>query len=148
MSDLDAEHMHYPIMKAEYDELTAWARNAGYTDDEIRSLHHNASTMAAALGGSHYGYFHLIMRLNKPEAISNRPSYCCGKCPPTIGGGYDCTCKGNPRCTESTRLSIAWANFKDALLAPFEEIHHKIIMWNWKRKEYMRKSYPWKGQDD
>jgi hypothetical protein len=27
-----------------------------------------------------------------------RPDYCCGKCPPIVGGGFDCTCRGNPRC--------------------------------------------------
>lgn len=26
-----------------------------------------------------------------------RPDYCCGKCP-EIDGGYDCTCRDNPRC--------------------------------------------------
>lgn len=29
---------------------------------------------------------------------TERPSYCCGKCPPIAGGGYDCTCRGNPQC--------------------------------------------------
>ena len=29
----------------------------------------------------------------------DRPSVCCGVCPPIAGGGYDCTCEGNPRCT-------------------------------------------------
>lgn len=29
-----------------------------------------------------------------------RPEECCGVCPPTIDGGYDCTCKDNPRCQE------------------------------------------------
>lgn len=27
-----------------------------------------------------------------------RPDTCCGKCPPIVGGGYDCTCEGNPKC--------------------------------------------------
>ena len=27
-----------------------------------------------------------------------RPAICCGKCPPIVGGGYDCTCEGNPKC--------------------------------------------------
>ena len=27
-----------------------------------------------------------------------RPAGCCGTCPPTLGGGYDCTCADNPRC--------------------------------------------------
>lgn len=27
-----------------------------------------------------------------------RPDGCCGKCPPLIRGGYDCTCRGNERC--------------------------------------------------
>lgn len=27
-----------------------------------------------------------------------RPAVCCGTCPPIVGGGYDCTCEGNPRC--------------------------------------------------
>lgn len=30
-----------------------------------------------------------------------RPAECCGKCPPIAGGGYDCTCKGNPRCPKT-----------------------------------------------
>lgn len=30
--------------------------------------------------------------------MSERPSYCCGVCPPTARGGYDCTCRDNPRC--------------------------------------------------
>lgn len=29
----------------------------------------------------------------------HRPEHCCGKCPPIVGGGYDCTCEGNPNCT-------------------------------------------------
>jgi hypothetical protein len=28
----------------------------------------------------------------------DRPSECCGACPPIAGGGYDCTCSDNPRC--------------------------------------------------
>lgn len=28
----------------------------------------------------------------------DRPGECCGVCPPIVGGGYDCTCAGNPRC--------------------------------------------------
>jgi hypothetical protein len=27
-----------------------------------------------------------------------RPDECCGVCPGIVGGGYDCTCTGNPRC--------------------------------------------------
>ena len=30
-----------------------------------------------------------------------RPDECCGVCPPILGGGYDCTCKDNPRCTKN-----------------------------------------------
>lgn len=30
-----------------------------------------------------------------------RPDSCCGKCPPIVGGGYDCTCDGNPRCAKA-----------------------------------------------
>lgn len=33
-----------------------------------------------------------------------RPEGCCGACPPIVGGGYDCTCKGNPRC----RVRAKW----------------------------------------
>lgn len=32
-------------------------------------------------------------------AEPERPDTCCGKCPPVEGGGVDCTCEGNPRCT-------------------------------------------------
>ena len=34
-----------------------------------------------------------------------RPTYCCGKCPPIVGGGYDCTCLDNPRCKKGTQMS-------------------------------------------
>jgi len=30
--------------------------------------------------------------------VAERPIGCCGVCPPIVGGGYDCTCAGNPRC--------------------------------------------------
>ena len=30
--------------------------------------------------------------------VSARPSYCCGVCPEIVGGGYDCTCRGNRNC--------------------------------------------------
>lgn len=30
-----------------------------------------------------------------------RPATCCGKCPPIAGGGYDCTCEGNPRAEKA-----------------------------------------------
>lgn len=32
-----------------------------------------------------------------------RPAGCCGKCPPILAGGYDCTCEGNPRCVNTIR---------------------------------------------
>lgn len=45
-----------------------------------------------------------------------RPPECCGVCPPIVGGGYDCTCKGNPRCpgpkdhamTANTKADLPW----------------------------------------
>ncbi|MEN3123255.1 hypothetical protein [Janibacter sp. LM] len=38
--------------------------------------------------------------LDRADSIDRieRPATCCGKCPPIAGGGYDCTCEGNPRC--------------------------------------------------
>lgn len=38
--------------------------------------------------------------LNTPR--NPRPKECCGKCPETISGGYDCTCEDNPRCSKNT----------------------------------------------
>lgn len=45
------------------------------------------------------------LRLATPADIARvgieadpRPDSCCGKCPPIVGGGYDCTCEGNPKC--------------------------------------------------
>lgn len=35
-----------------------------------------------------------------------RPLECCGVCPPTSGGGYDCTCTNN-RCVELGALAKA-----------------------------------------
>lgn len=40
----------------------------------------------------------------KPET---RPAGCCGKCPPIAGGGYDCTCEDNPRCTAQPKPTAA-----------------------------------------
>lgn len=34
--------------------------------------------------------------------MTGRPVQCCGKCPPIWGGGYDCTCEGNPRCSRNS----------------------------------------------
>lgn len=34
--------------------------------------------------------------------MAERPTGCCGVCPPIVGGGYDCTCAGNPRCPKRT----------------------------------------------
>jgi hypothetical protein len=31
-----------------------------------------------------------------------RPLWCCGKCPETMSGRVDCTCKDNPRCDGPT----------------------------------------------
>lgn len=38
--------------------------------------------------------------------MTSRPTYCCGKCPEIARGGYDCTCRGNPRCEESGVLLV------------------------------------------
>lgn len=47
-----------------------------------------------------------IRRLMDPaersHTMSDRPPYCCGVCPPTARGGYDCTCRGNPSCPEAS----------------------------------------------
>lgn len=74
-----------------------------------------------------------------------RPKDCCGKCPPISGGGYDCTCEGNPRCVKPLDLDAVrdgwdaaneieqreWAlRYGDDLIAEVErlraEIHHRI----------------------
>lgn len=34
-----------------------------------------------------------------PDTGVPRPGTCCGACPPIAGGGWDCTCPGNPRCS-------------------------------------------------
>lgn len=38
--------------------------------------------------------------------MAKRPIGCCGVCPPIVGGGYDCTCAGNPRCPKRTPQRI------------------------------------------
>lgn len=43
--------------------------------------------------------------------VAERPARCCGVCPEIEGGGYDCTCAGNPRCPKSPpaiRHEAAW----------------------------------------
>lgn len=32
------------------------------------------------------------------DSTNPRPPECCGKCPPLVRGGYDCTCAGNVSC--------------------------------------------------
>jgi len=44
---------------------------------------------------------------NRAAARADRPAGCCGVCPPIAGGGYDCTCEGNPRCSETTTATTA-----------------------------------------
>ena len=36
-----------------------------------------------------------------------RPDLCCGVCPPTVSGGYDCTCMDNPRCPKHLEATIS-----------------------------------------
>lgn len=43
-----------------------------------------------------------IAAANVERIEDDRPDQCCGKCPPIVGGGYDCTCEGNPRCQKET----------------------------------------------
>ena len=43
------------------------------------------------------------MTINPPDDLRDpdptpRPDHCCGVCPPIKRGGYDCTCRDNPRC--------------------------------------------------
>lgn len=43
------------------------------------------------------------------DAEPVRPSGCCGKCPLTTSGTYDCTCAGNPRCPKAhPRIALGW----------------------------------------
>lgn len=42
--------------------------------------------------------------------MSNRPAWCCGACPAIVGAGYDCTCRGNPRCPKRIRVVPVRAN--------------------------------------
>lgn len=39
------------------------------------------------------------------EPADDRPAGCCGVCPPILGGGYDCTCDGNPNCPNHKEAS-------------------------------------------
>lgn len=50
---------------------------------------------AFSINGNRFGYgrFYAI-----DEEQGPRPDHCCGRCPGIVGGGYDCTCEGNPRC--------------------------------------------------
>jgi len=73
----------------------------------------------------------------------SRADYCCGKCPPIEGGGYDCTClyvKNCPKRKDMTmlenlrwRIQIWWGD---------------ILAWNWKRKRRKRKQWNIEGSDD
>ena len=62
-----------------------------------------------------------------------RPFGCCGKCPPIEGGGYDCTCEGNPRCPmgragiRSTGRAKTTAATVDAARAMCDVVHPTYI---------------------
>ena len=51
----------------------------------------------------------------------DRPSVCCGVCPPIAGGGYDCTCEGNPRCKGLSDTDDARAEAVEAIKAHLTE---------------------------
>lgn len=70
------------------------------------------------------------------EENGPRPEECCGVCPPIVSGGYDCTCKGNPRCRgvvksleESPCEAFAWVGqspmYCDNCGEPYWEHSHK-----------------------
>lgn len=44
-----------------------------------------------------------------PDTREDRPSSCCGVCPPIAGGGYDCTCAGLPGCPANARAVLSAA---------------------------------------
>ncbi|PFG19851.1 hypothetical protein [Serinibacter salmoneus] len=46
------------------------------------------------------GFREVVLCDGQRAALSptDRPAYCCGRCPAIVTGGYDCTCEGNPRC--------------------------------------------------
>ena len=64
-----------------------------------------------------------------------RPVYCCGKCPPIEGGGYDRTCLFVKECPMYNTIYGAWTRFGTSLLQPFVDIYERFNMWNWKRKK-------------
>lgn len=71
-----------------------------------------------------------------------RPPYCCGKCPPIEGGGYDCTCLFVKECPKRKELGM-WHNLYYRLSILWGD----ILAWDWKRKR--RKRFErMTGQDD
>lgn len=48
--------------------------------------------------GTEGGWY--VAAANVERIEDDRPAACCGKCPPIAGGGYDCTCEGNPWCSK------------------------------------------------
>lgn len=67
--------------------IRGWLEEAGQSEDVIVGL---SEDIAGALQASGY------------HKVAERPAECCGKCPPIVGGGYDCTCAENPRCSANS----------------------------------------------
>lgn len=66
--------------------------------------------------------------------MAERPIGCCGVCPPIVGGGYDCTCAGNPRCPKRTPQRIQRKRTKGyrmpaGALAEVERLRGGISAW-------------------
>lgn len=51
--------------------------------------------------------FHMSRKpsLCRPDQLTPLPDDCCGVCPLTASGRFDCTCKDNPRC-ELTKETV------------------------------------------
>ena len=67
------------------------------------------------------------------EEYGPRPVGCCGKCPPIVGGGYDCTCEDNPRCpvTAADRPPVTDAARAEAMSRySFGTYHGQMVQWH------------------
>lgn len=63
----------------------------------------------------------------------SRPDYCCGVCPPIVGGGYDCTCRDTPRCPNYVRDYSTRTYWRIQRWATSKGLFSNTVMGRWEQ---------------
>ena len=73
MIELDRAYQNYGLLKREWDEMNDFARQYGYTDDEILEIH-RAAAAVSGYGQSQHHNFNALVQIGRP-AITRTPDF-------------------------------------------------------------------------